>query len=282
MPLDVDPGEVAFSGLRSVEGELGYVAPPAEPLFSYTYPPPAGPSSNGVNAPAKMRIADARPVISGFSLDVEGFELVRHRSDVRDFHDDAEVSTTGHDEAARIVAAATGASRVIVFDHTFRRRTPGAEDRVPGAGRQPALRVHNDYTEVSGPQRVRDLMGDEAEALLEKRFAIINVWRPVSHPAIDWPLAMCDARSVAPEDLKAVSLIYQDRTGEVLAAVHNPAHRWFYVPDMLLDEALLLKCYDSRRDVARFPLHVAFADPTTPPDAPPRESMEFRTIAFFD
>ncbi len=276
MPLDFDPGPDLDAKLTSVEAEVQYVAQPTAPLFSYTYDPPEGrPLSNAVGETVRVRIRDARPIRDRLMLDMEGFAFARHRSAVRDFHDDAEVGVAGHDEVARLVQAATGAGRVVVFDHTFRSRRPGA-------ARGPATRVHNDYTEESGPQRVRDLMGGEAEALLQKRFAFINVWRPVSHPAVDWPLAVCDARSTAQEDFIPTELIYPDRRGEVYAAVHTPAHRWFYFPAMQLDEAVLIKCYDSSPDVARFTLHTGFADPTTPPDAPLRESMEFRAIAFFD
>jgi len=78
-----------------------------------------------------------------------------------------------------------------------------------------------------------------------------------------------------------MDLVYADRRGEIYTATFNPRHRWLYVPDMQVDEALLIKCYDSSSDVARFTLHTAFEDPTSPPDAPWRESIEYRTIAFF-
>jgi hypothetical protein len=139
-----------------------------------------------------------------------------------------------------------------------------------------------DQTVFSGPQRVRQVMGDEAEALLQGRAAIINVWRPIAHPAADWPLAVADARSVAPDDLIASDLIFQHRKGEIYMVAHNPAQRWLYVPALQIDEAILIKCWDSDPGVARFAPHTAFADPTTPAGSPPRESIEFRTIAFFD
>jgi hypothetical protein len=129
---------------------------------------------------------------------------------------------------------------------------------------------------------VRDLMGDQAEALLEKRAAIINVWRPIARPAVDWPLALADARSVAPGDLIASELRFQHRTGEIYVVAHNPEQRWFYVSEQQPDEAMLIKCWDSDEGVARFAPHTGFEDPTTPPGTPPRESIEFRTIAFFD
>jgi hypothetical protein len=201
---------------------------------------------------------------------------------VRDFWDEAQTLALGHPEAAEIVRAATGASRVVVFDHTLRRRLGGVEDRTRGVPRQPAGRVHVDQTVRSGPQRVRDLMGDQAEDLLTRRAAIINVWRPIGRPARDWPLAVGDARSIAPVDLIASELRFQHRTGEIYGLSHNPAQRWFYVSEVQPDEALLLKCWDSDTSVAQFAPHTGFEDPTTPPGTPPRESIEFRTIAFFD
>src|SRR5262249_3204585 len=110
---------------------------------------------------------------------------------------------------------------------------------------------------------------------------IINVWRPIRGPLLDSPLAVCDARTVAPQDLVPSDLIYRDRIGETYSVTYNPAHRWFYVPDMRADHALLLKRYHSRTDGrARFAPHSAFVDPTTPPDAAPRESIEIRTLVF--
>ena len=143
-------------------------------------------------------------------------------------------------------------------------------------------RVHNDYTAKSGPQRVRDLLGDEADELLKKRFAVINVWRPIRGPVVDAPLAVTDASSVADGDLVASDLIYPDRTGEIYYVKYNPDHKWFYVPAMRTDEVLLIKCYDSMKDGrARFSLHSAFDDPTSPAKAKPRQSIEVRTIAYF-
>ncbi len=208
------------------------------------------------------------------SLDNEGFTLVRHRTAVRDFYDDSQVET-GRVEAAQIVARATGAAYVHVFDHTLRRRAPDAP-------RQPSVRVHNDYTAASAPRRVRDLFGDQADDLLSRRVAFINVWRPIRHPAIDWPLALCDARTVAPGDLVATDIAYKDRVGEIYALTQAPRQRWSYAPAMQLDETLLIKCYDSAPDVARFTPHTAFDNPLAPAGTPPRESIEFRTIAFYD
>lgn len=268
--------------LDTVSASLGFTARSSEKLYSYTFEPPEGvPATNAVVDVRTVRIADARPVASRFSLDAEGFAVVPHRSAVRDFWDEAQTLALGHPEAAEIVKAATGAARVVVFDHTLRRRT-GDADRTRSAPRQPVARVHADQTVRSGPQRVRDIMGDEAEALLTRRAAIVNVWRPVRHAARDWPLALADAGSIDPADLLPSELIFPHRRGETYGLVHNPAQQWYYIPDLGVDEVILIKCWDAAESVARFAPHTGFEDPTTPPGTPPRESIEFRTIAFFD
>jgi hypothetical protein len=124
------------------------------------------------------------------------------------------------------------------------------------------------HTVKSGPQRVRDLLYDEAEELLRGRVQVINLWRPIRGPLCDAPLAVCDAASVAPADLVPSDLVYPNRIGETYAVTYNSSHRWFYVPAMRTDEALLIKCFDSLTDGrARFAPHTAFDDPTAPADA---------------
>ena len=278
----MDQQSTAISGLAGVQADLVYLAPMQKRPHSYTYDPPPGvPRTNTVDDPHLMTIHDARPVAANLSLDREGFELVEYRSAVRDFYDEDELRRVYYPEAERLVAKATGATHVIIFDHTIRRRVPGVEDRTATAPRQPATRVHNDYTERSAPQRIRDLMDEEADELLRHRYEFINVWRPIRGPLRDAPLAMCDSRSVSKGDLVALDLIYHDRTGEIYLMQYNPRQRWYYVPAMRADEALLLKCYDSARDGrAMLSPHGAFEDPTAPADVLPRESIELRTIAF--
>jgi hypothetical protein len=163
----------------------------------------------------------------------------------------------------------------------LRRRVPGSADSRDGGPRQPVARVHVDHTEKSGPQRVRDLIPEEAETLLQGRVQIINLWRPIRGPLLDSPLAVCDARTVKPGELVGSDLVYPNRVGETYSVKYNPDHQWFYVPGMTADEILLLKCFDSRTDGrARFAPHSAFVDPTTPADALPRESIELRTLVF--
>jgi hypothetical protein len=271
-----------ISALSFVTADLNYLTPAKDRPRTYTFEPPSGePRSNIVPEPHAVPIYDARPISDSVSLDQEGFALVRQHSAVRDFHDEDEVKSVYYPEAERILKAVTGADRVFVFDHTVRKRIDGAADRRDGAPRQPVARVHVDHTASSGPQRVRDLIPDEADELLKGRVQIINLWRPIRGPLKDSPLAVCDARTVKFDELVGSDLVYPDRVGETYSVKFSPDHRWFYVPDMTPDEILLLKCFDSTADgTARFAPHTAFADPTTPKDATPRESIELRTLVF--
>jgi len=269
--------------LPFVEADLHYLAPMAERAFNYTYDPPPGvPRSNTRPETHRVAIHDMRPIESELSLDREGFEVLGYRSAVRDFYNDDEVRAVYYPESERLIAETLGASKVYIFDHTVRRRVTGAQDRAVGTPRQPATRVHVDHTAKSGPQRVRDFFSDEADELLKGRVQVINLWRPIRGPLRDAPLAVCDASSVAFKDLVPSDLIYRDRVGETYAVNFNPAHRWFYVPEMQPDEALLLKCFESKTDGrARFMPHTAFEDPTAPADILPRESIELRTLVFY-
>ena len=263
-----------------VEASLTYLADASVKPQTYNPPPGTGvPRRLGNYGNFRARIFDARPVADSLSLDREGFAFTRHDTAVTDFYDEKQVREIYYPEIERLVARATGAEKVLVFDHTIR----SAERAVERGLRTPVQMVHNDYTDKSGPQRVRDLLpADEAEARLKHRFVEINVWRPIKGPVQAWPLALADARSIAAADVIPCDLIYADRTGEILYGIYNPNHRWNYFPRMERHEAALIKCYDSLRDGrARFSLHTAFEDPTTPENAPPRESIEIRALAFF-
>jgi len=244
-----------------------------------------GPGSTVVRAaspsdPHRVTMHNGRLEADGFTLDRNGFRFVRHDTKVVDFDDADELRRIYYPEMEALVKAETGAKRVVVFDHTL--RTADEDDRQARKLREVVQRVHNDYTEWSAQQRVRDLLPDEAEALLTRRFAIVQVWRPIRHPVETFPLAICDARSVAPEDLVVSERRYPNRIGQTYAVTYNPDHRWYWFPLMRREEALVFKVYDSLQDGrARFTAHTAFDDPTAPAGARPRESIEIRTLAFF-
>jgi hypothetical protein len=272
---------LAVTDLKSVTAPLNFLVPMAEKPVAYNYePPPGTPVRTGQSVTYRVRIRDARPLIGELSLDKEGFVLLRHKTAVTDFYDEEQIKTVYYPECERAMLAATGAARVVAFDHIVRNAAMAA---IKGSGvKMPAKRVHNDYTAWSSPKRVRELMGEEAEELLKHRFAIINLWRPIRGPLLDSPLALCDAQSLEEENLIASDLKYPDRTGETYSITYNPDQRYYYFPKMQPDEAVLIRCFDSAPEGPhRFSAHTGFDDPETPADAPPRESIEVRTLVFF-
>jgi hypothetical protein len=228
-----------------------------------------------------VAVADARSLSEPPTLDREGFALVEHATRLADFYDSAAVERVYYREIVELLKRATGAAEVHVFDHTLRLEDE-AKRRVHGT-RLPVSVVHNDYTEHSGPQRVRDVLAPEtAERLLAGRFAMVNVWRSFGASAERFPLAAADGRTVLPADYIAVDLVYPDRTGEVYYNAHSDGQRWFYFSRMQRNEAMLLKCFDSARDGrTRYTAHTGFANPHAPADTPPRESIEVRTLLYF-
>ena len=259
---------------------LNYMADMSERPVYYFYPPPPGtPWRNTRGDRHTMAVHDARQLAPAPSLDREGFALAGLETAARDLYDPNAVRDVYYPEVEHLVRDLTGATRVVAFDHNL--RSAAREGRGDDGIQGPVRYAHNDYTERSGPQRVRDLLATEAESLLRGRVAVINVWKPIRGPVQTAPLAVCDARTIRPGDLVPTDLKYRDRTGEVYSMRFNPAHRWFYFPAMQADEAMLLKCFDSDAGRARFTAHSAFDDPNAPADAPPRESIEVRTLAFF-
>ncbi|EEB92672.1 hypothetical protein MPER_08785, partial [Moniliophthora perniciosa FA553] len=202
------------------------------------------------------------------------------------FNDEAEIEKEYYPESIELIKKITGASKVVLFDHTLRLRREGDDGYSGPQRRGPASLVHVDQTPSAAQNRVRlHLPEDEATERLKHRFQIINLWRPISHPALDWPLAVCDYRSVnSKEDLAPVELVYPDRVGETFGVKYNPEHKWKYLRGITPEEVILIKCYDSIEDgsVAVFTPHTAFEDPTTPKGSPFRESIELRALVFYD
>jgi hypothetical protein len=234
----------------------------------------------GAREARSVVIHDGRPLADQFALDRNGFVFVEHVTGVQDFFDKPRIPEVYYPEVEALIERVSGARRVVVFDHTL--RSGDGDEREARQIRDPVLLVHNDYTEASGPRRVREVLPDEADALLQHRFAIIQMWRPIHRPVEAHPLAIADARSIAPRDLIVTERRYPYRIGEIYRVAYNPDHRWYYFPHMRRDEAVVFKVYDSVNDGrARFGAHTSFTDPTTPPGAAPRQSIEVRAFAFF-
>jgi hypothetical protein len=258
-----------------VTGTLNYLTPSAERPYVYMYDPPPGmPLRTGDYRGRAVSIHDMRPMADQLSLDKQGFILRGQQTAVSDFRDEAQVRAIYYPELEKLMCALTGAKRALTFDHTL--RGAGAMSGSDGL-REPVHAVHNDYTFVSGPQRLRDLLPSELPE--RQRFGIYNVWRPMRGTVYDTPLALCDARTIARTDLIATEMRYRDRLGETFALSFNPDHRWYYAPRMQRDEVFVFKCFDSAPNGGPpFTAHTAFDDPTCASGSPPRESIEARIL----
>lgn len=261
--------------------EIPYTLNTGEKLVNETFGPgDISRRKTGAADPRLMPMENGRPMAASFRLEENGFVFVEHQTAMKNFFDEAELKLVYYREVEELIERESGATRVVLFDHTL--RSGDQAEREAKLIREPVVSAHNDYTEWSGPQRVRDLLPDEAEALLKKRFAIIQVWRAINKPIESNPLAMVDAKSIAFEDLLIAERRYPNRIGQTYRLAYSPRHRWIYFPKMTRNEALVFKVYDSMKDGrARFTAHTSFTDPATPPGAPPRQSIEARALAFF-
>jgi hypothetical protein len=269
-----------------VRGALYFICPQnAKPVF-HSSALTGGDPEIFFGIEAKMvPISDMRVIANELSIDREGFELLRHETAVADLYDDDAIGNQYYLEIEALLRRRFDAGRVVIFDVT--RRSDGgmgAENR--DGLRGPAWRVHADYTVVSGPQRVRDILG-EAEvtrlAAAGGRVIQINVWRPIRSPVERAPLAVADASSVLPEELIATDQVFPDRVGEIYHLAHAPSQRWYFTPRMTRDEVVLIKGWDSLDDGrSQFTPHGAFELPGTDDTAPPRESIELRALVIIE
>ncbi|KAI6169719.1 hypothetical protein EDD17DRAFT_26080 [Pisolithus thermaeus] len=273
----------------SSAAKLNYAIPPADGsrAFTQAYPDPVTGEHprNWQQDSYIVEIEDIRGKEDNYSLDVAGFQYFRYPAKHTKFTDEEEIKEEYYPESIELIKKLTGASRVVVFDHTLRRRRPGERGADPNI-RQPVAQVHADQTMAASIARVhRHLPASDVPALLRCRFQIINLWRPISHPAVDWPLAVCDFRSLDTKtDLVPTILKFPDREGEVYGVKYKPGHKWVYKSAMDPEDFVLLKCFDSIQDgsVATMAPHTGFEDPKTPKDTPFRESIELRALVFYE
>jgi len=283
---------------------------PQTVALNYQEPPPPGKATGRyinqldrgdmvdeyASAPVKMH--DGRELHPPATLQTMGFTLKSCPTKCADFRDDEEVVGTYYAEMMELVKQTSGADRVFIFDHTVRESGNTNLNAAAGSSAAPVPRVHCDYTATGAPRRLeqlgeegifsrlrgRMLSGEEIAELAAGRFAFINVWRSIceEHPVMQKPLAVCDENSVPHSDRFLYELRFPDRTGENYSLQHSSNHKWYYYSRQMRDECLVFKVYDKKEDGPRFVFHTAFDDASSPPDAPPRKSIEVRAIAFYD
>jgi hypothetical protein len=277
---------------RMVEAEVNYirnpVAPGAPPL---TFVTEAEELSTMVILPGQpVWIHDVRGEAT--SLDEEGFVLVRHTSEVSDFDDIEElpeVDAVYIDEMARLLEGVVGADRVIMLGGGKKRYGEGATDKLARLkNAKPARYAHGDVTDTSGPAQAEGLASMLGGVTLTgfSRWALFNMWRSTTPPPQDFPLAVCDARTIVPADGVTVVAVTEVRglghlEADTTGYIYSPRHRWCYFPDMTPEEVLIFKTHDSEPGRAHRVPHTAFTDPTCPPGNPTRASVEMRALALF-
>ncbi|GAB1317186.1 7alpha-cephem-methoxylase P8 chain [Madurella fahalii] len=235
--------------------------------------------------PTPVAVTDITGREDQFTLDGNGFQFCHHESNFREggYRDEGKVEAEYYPEMEQLLKDVTGATRVFIFDHKTRCGPSNWHSLGPGnqAKRGPILRTHVDQSYEGAESLLRWLLPDEADILLKKRWQIINAWRPIKTIYKD-PLAVADARTIAEEDLVPAKIIYTDHERESWTIKPSAAHRWYFKYAQRPDEVLLIKCFDSCTDgVARRAPHSAFQDPRHVNDAW-RESIEIRTMVFYD
>ena len=268
--------------LESIEALIHYLEEASEKPASYggVRQSVAAQQKKGKYQAHKMTIYNGRPIADQLSLEREGFIFVNHETKMKNFYDENEIRDLYYKETEELVKRTSGAKRVVVFDHTLRSADEAIVKRNRSAGRcaTPIM------TTPIGPGR-----SASATYSPTKRKSFSNAALPSSKPGgrstspcsgSRWRLPMraaSERRNWSPA--RGFTRIGSAKPAHM---TFNPDHVWYYFPNMQRNEAIVFKTFESERDGrARWTAHCAFDDPTSPPDAPPRESIEMRTLAFF-
>lgn len=243
MPASENP-----TGPATVTTTVNFVVPPLDGARAYIKiipdPVTGEHEKNYSSEKHAVEMENVRGTETQYSLDKVGFQWIKSPVRHTSFKDEDEVKKEYYPESVDLIKKVTGASEVVIFDHTFRRNNPVQSGETKQT-RPPVTQAHVDQTTKASIARVhRHIPADEVPALLKKRFQIINVWRPIQVTALEWPLALCDYRSVDVEnDTLPVALVFPDREGETLEVKYNPNHKWKYLRGMTPEEAVLIKWY---------------------------------------
>ncbi len=296
-------GDCSEPRIRTVEAAINYVAPGS--FINRRFVAPGIEHNTGTYEAHRVGIRDGRPIAGRFSLDVQGFVLAEQRSRVGDFFDRERVEEVYPGEVVETVRSLTGATSVAPLGWMVRTSGDVSKHQRQAAGythrggvQPPAGEAHVDFT----PSRAEPL----ARAIYEQtfpdgkgfsRFIASSLWRAFSEPPQDYPLALCDARTVRadegipntlfvvdrlPDEAAMLGDMPTEKTAPAAAIFHySAAHQWWYFSSMTRDEVLLFKFHDSDPTRALRAPHTAFHDPSFPA-ARTRESIEFRTIAYFE
>ena len=271
---------------NNLEANLKFIVPQkTKPVFESSEYTGTVPKIHFKTEYRPVPILDIRDSNISYTMEKNGFQLLKHKTKVKNFYDHEEVIKIYEKELKDFLIKFTGAHEVVIFDYT--RRSDGESGaRNPDGLRGPADRVHSDYTDLSGPKRAKDVLGmDNYNNLLKEggRIVQLNVWRAINGPVKRSPLAFADAESIPKKDLVETDQIFSNRTGEIYHISYSKKHKWHWVSDMQNDEVLLLKGWDSINDGrVKYTPHGAFELPNQLDSDPPRESIEARVFLIFN
>ena len=275
---------------NSIEGDIAYIDSTGQTAEHLVYPVSSGKKIvRPPNSYQKMIINDGRGEIDSFNLDLEGFSLIRHKSSIADFYDNEAVKRQYYPEMIELLKTQLHATDVLIFDHNQR-------SKVRAAAKQPEVRnpvasAHVDYTLSSAPDRSIEILEKANKShYVGRRLALINAWRPIIGPAEDFPLALCDVRTVQADDLVQTHIHHFSESdpdtprhsGQIYSLRHNLSHKWYYFSAMQPDEVLLLRNWDSTADKkSDYTPHTGFKNNLAPEGTIPRESIEIRALVVY-
>ncbi|KAL8358302.1 hypothetical protein RB601_009626 [Gaeumannomyces tritici] len=243
---------------------------------------------------------DVRNDGHSYTLDEHGFQFVTHQQSFSDFDDEEAIRTHYLPQVEEVIRQNVPyAKRVLLFDWRLRRQMSEEEGNALLSANQiqqrsqilaPSQTVHTDVTEFSLLKRVKVELPEEADELVKGRVQMVKLpinsfWRPIRHPAHNWPLFVCDGRSVGTGSLVAVDQITRSFVGDIYYAHHDPAFQWYYMSSMGLDEGVLFKSWDTGTTApSKVCLHSSSALPehAIPDSQHPRFSIEARAVVFSD
>ncbi|KND90092.1 hypothetical protein TOPH_05322, partial [Tolypocladium ophioglossoides CBS 100239] len=239
-----------------------------------------------------IKVRDLRSEEDTFTLDRNGFEVstsIPMSLEYEEFRDPSKVRDVYSENVKAALLEMTGAeSAHVLHQMQIRRRHPSFPEKSRGSKEaetdQPVQGVHCDYTPRQAYESVRTAFGDEKanEIWNERRVQIIQVWRPLRGPVVDWPLAVCDSNSINKEsDLVATDNVWSYAVFETYNVLHNPKHAWYYISKQTSEDVLLFKGFDNAKGVSTFCAHAAFHLKEVKDVSEMRESVECAILLMY-
>jgi hypothetical protein len=272
-----------------VQAKIDYLLPTSR--INRRFWAPGAELNTGVYAPYDVVIRNAR-LAGPFTLDEHGFAIASYPTTIRDWEANYGPDSDYAHAVCAITAQMCGADFVVPMGGMVR-----SSGLTSATIQPPAAEAHVDFTTRSAQVLAeRIYRSRRPDGTGYDRFICFSLWRALSPPPQDMPLALCDGRSVRDDEgthntkvdvdeLPTGDALFADVPGEedMMAATifhHSPDHRWWYFPDMTADEVIFIKFNDSDHSRAWRAPHTAFRD-TSRPDAVERRSIEFRGVAYF-